>query len=222
MKIRRFILVLTLATCAATSFLRAQARGAATARPAAQESTSGCSPSTRDLRATALALRSTNPPPSEGAFFLALDQFVGTEIIPPFKTGAIPIESSGAISIVLLPRYAAYHLALEEALRKMEPIDAIQIFEGHAVLVSPSQMDAPDIIKVVLQKNGEIIPPMLNNLAPKAFQNRMGATTMLHVGAVMYPCSAFTPGAVITITAIPNSGTNFAKTLRLDEIQGLR
>lgn len=185
-------------------------------------SLSGCNPSTRELRATVLALRSQQPPLTDGAFFVALDKFVGVEIIPPFQRGVISIHESDELSITLMPRYAAFHFGLEDALRKMDPIDTVQIIEGHTVHVAPARMDAPDIIKVVLQRNGVIVPPLQNALATKVFQNRMGASATLHAGDVVFPCSAFTADAIITITAIPESGSNITKRLRLDEVRTVR
>ncbi len=80
-------------------------------------------------------------------------------------------------------------------------------------------MDAPDIIKVVLKRNGEIIQPNWSTLEPHVFTNKMGASTTLHAGDVEFPCSAFSPDGTVTITAIPESGINIVKVLGPNDLK---
>ena len=83
-------------------------------------------------------------------------------------------------------------------------------------------MGARDIVKVVVERNGVVVAPLLNGLTPTPFSNKMGATTSLHAGILLYPCSAFTADAAFTITAIPEQGDNIIKKLSLGELRSLR
>lgn len=90
------------------------------------------------------------------------------------------------------------------------------------VLVNPTQIDAPDIIKVVLTRNGSVIPPTLSQLKVGELQTRMGAKRMIHSGAVFFPAGAFNPGAEVVLTAIPEVGKNLVSTFSQDELRRLQ
>src|SRR5260370_36273075 len=107
-----------------------------------------------------------------------------------------------------MPGSSAYRVALGGKSGKMEPVEEAVVPVGHAVVVTPARFDSPDIIKVVVKRNGEIVPPIANELKPKVLSNRMGASTTLHAGYVLFPCSAFAPNGIGSITAIPETGTN--------------
>jgi hypothetical protein len=52
-----------------------------------------------------------------------------------------------------------------ERIRKFEPISPPPTWSSEAhVLVTPSRIDAPDIEKVIVQRNGAIVPPLRTNL----------------------------------------------------------
>ena len=136
--------------------------------------------------------------------------------------GTLDIISSDELIVSVTARYALYRFALADSIRKMEPIEKAPIPGGHLVSVTPRTMDAPDIIKVVVQRNGVTVEPIATDLKPKAFSNRMGASTTLHAGTMMFACSAFAPNGIVTITAIPNTGTNTTRRLTLGEIRSMR
>jgi hypothetical protein len=39
----------------------------------------------------------------------------------------------------------------------------------------------------------------------------VGAKVSVHAGEVLYPCSAFAPGAIVRVTAIPEAGVNIVR-----------
>ena len=47
---------------------------------------------------------------------------------------------------------------------------------------------------------------------PTTQRTALGATTILNEGMVFFACSAFAPGASVTVIAIPTAGSNFTKT----------
>lgn len=55
--------------------------------------------------------------------------------------------------------------------------------------------------------------PLRTTLVPRQMVTRIGAKEVIHSGEVVYPLSAFAPGAGVTVTvvAIPASGPNITK-----------
>lgn len=165
------------------------------------------------------AARAANPT-NDRAFLKALDTAVKGkgQLEPNFVT----VHYSPGIAIVLMSPYTMYRMSIEESLRKMEPLEEIRYKAAFTVGVSVSQIDAPDIEKIVVQRDGVTVEPMRNDLVVKEMTTRMGAKTALHSGEVLYSCDAFAPTATVTITAIPASGANLTKTLKPGQLAGLR
>lgn len=144
-------------------------------------------------------------------------EFLGSEVsLLPYS-----VTSQDELLIGLTGPYCRYRADLVEQLRKMLPAGETPWSTGVAVTVAPRQIGAPDIIRVVLQRDGEQVPPLEDNLAPQEFQTRMGVSFVLHAGAVVFPLSAFAPGADVTTTAIPETGGNIVRTLTGRELERL-
>lgn len=126
------------------------------------------------------------------------------------------------LMIGLFTPYAVYRVGLTEALRKRDPIDAVPWITTAFVSVSPSQISSPDIIKVIVERDGKVVPPVSSTLKPQVFTTRMGAKELIHSGRVHYPMSAFAPGATVLITAIPESGPNLSLKLTDEQLRTLR
>lgn len=182
---------------------------------------SGCQPSIAELRTLTRKARAVNTTDTE-TFLNALDDAVGTNPTHQAAPGMVLLHGSDEVDATLISRYGAYRLALAEQVRKMDPIESTEILAGHMVLIQPSKMDATDFVKVVLQRGGVIIAPLVNELKPTVFQNRFGASTTVHAGTLLFPCSAFTPENVVTITLVPAGGENKTKTLSLGELRAFR
>lgn len=177
----------------------------------APPASSGCTPSDADIRAATKTARAANPKDSK-AFLQALDAAVGVKFgNSPSVIGIYKVFHSDQISVLVIPRYVGYRFALEEQLRKMESLDDVPIPDGYRVDVSPSQISAPDIIKVVVERDGEVVAPLRSTLEPHTFTTRMGAKITAHAGGVMYACSAFQPQNEVVVTAIPESGRNLVE-----------
>jgi hypothetical protein len=151
-----------------------------------------------------------------------LDDAVGTNANHDAAPGMVLLHGSDEVDVSLTSRYGVYRLALAEQIRKMESIESTPILAGHMVMVSPSKMDAADFSKVVVQRGGVAVAPLVNELKPTVFKNRMGASTTVHAGTLLFPCSSFTPDNVVSVTLIPESGDNITKTLSLGELRSFR
>jgi hypothetical protein len=159
--------------------------------------------------ALAQQLYAKNPEPN--TFFSALHEAVGYDWSSRDLAGGV-IVGSDALTVVVAFPYEAYNFALTEQIRKREPIAAVKPDIGVRIVVAPKQIDAPDIEKIIVERDGRPMQPMLNQLTRTAMTTRMGAKAMIHAGSVLYACSAFAPGGDVTVTAVPASGDNFSKT----------
>lgn len=209
--------------CLLTSLGMTQTRGkvpspAALAVPPAS---SGCQPPSAELRGLARRLRAQHPSDT-GAFLHALDREIGAEYMDTIVEGRILFAASDDLDVMITPRYAAYRFGLKEAIRKMDPLDDVPIIDGVTISVGPDKMTAPDIIKIVVTRNGEVVAPTTSTLEPTTLTNAFGSHVVLHRGAVLFPCSAFAPGAIVVVTAIPDSGSNFSHQLSLGDLRNMR
>ena len=167
---------------------------------------SDCNPKAEALKALAMSLRSKHPDANE--FIIALDKAMGVDTAR-MTTGILDrsvVFSSDDLMITLMMPYETYRFFLMEAARKREPLESVSVIPGVTVYVSPSRIGSPDIIKLIVERNGVVVPPIESALAPAPFETRMGARETIHQGAVVYNCSTFAPGADITITGVPETG----------------
>lgn len=126
-----------------------------------------------------------------------------------FTTDMVPVNITCPKILAMIDGpYAAYRRELAERLRKMEPITGIIFTPGVAVHVTPTKIDDPDVVKIVVQRDGKIVLPLTTSLRPKVFTTALGGRAVLHSGAVTYPQAAFAPGATVTVIAIPEDGEN--------------
>jgi hypothetical protein len=178
-------------------------------------------------RPTASAIRAlTREAQSEGkgdssAIVLALDRRVRARW-GDFESFPVSIVRRQEITISLATPYMSYRRALIEHLRMREPLTAIPWVETAVVSVNPERLEAPDITRVVVRRGGEEIAPAKNLLRPMSFTNGRGDTASLHAGEIHYPISAFAPGALVSISAIPASGDPLTLTLDDGQLRQLK
>lgn len=178
----------------------------------------GCSPSASQMKAAAAKLRSEQPDAS--AFVHSLDVAVGLDTEFISRHPASIVHHSDDLSVMVFFPYATYRLALTEALRKREPVGDIAVPSGVVIMVSPSRIDSPDILKVIVERDGKEIAPIANSLTPKPMQTRIGAKALLHAGEIVFPCAAFLPGARVHVIAIPASGRNIEQDIAPEDLLG--
>src|ERR1044071_8514584 len=100
-------------------------------------------------------------------------------------------------------------LAIAERLRKMDSLNGIETMPGMGVVVEPKQIDAPDIIKVVVFRSGALIQPVRSTLNSQPSRTGVGATAPARSGIVEFPESAFkADGAAVRVGLIPEVGDN--------------
>jgi hypothetical protein len=82
------------------------------------------------------------------------------------------------------------------ALRKLEPLIQEPRPSTVAVMVSPKQIDAPNISRMVLFLDGKEIPPVASLLKPTEFKNGFGNSFQKGAGMVAWKPEVFTTGKV--------------------------
>lgn len=132
----------------------------------------------------------------------------------PFYGPAVTIHQSDELRIAVVGPVAMFQLAMSERVRKIESTGDVPWSSGVDVMVSPQQIDAPDIEKIVVQRNGATTLPLVNGLIRSELQTRIGAKRLIQQGGVTYPISAFLLGTEVTVIAIPASGSNIVMVLK--------
>jgi hypothetical protein len=79
------------------------------------------------------------------------------------------------------------------------------------IAVAPSGIHAPDIVRVIVERDGKVVAATLNTLKPTAMTTRMGAKAVIRSGVIHFNCQAFVQGAIVTVIAIPESGANLER-----------
>ena len=134
-----------------------------------------------------------------------------------FESFPITIVRREDLSIVLSTPFMTYRRALAEYLRMNDSLDKIPWIPTAVVTISPSRLEAPDILRIVVERDGKEIAAAENLLKPMAFTNGSGDAATIHAGEVRFPMTAFAPGAGVKIAAVPAKGETF--TYELDDGQ---
>jgi hypothetical protein len=177
---------------------------------------SDCSPGGPSLKVLAESLSAKHT--DQSAFARAFDAAVGVDTTFANAHSSIRISSSDELSISARLPYQAYREAVLEALRRRDPIDAISVPTSASIDVFVFRIDAPDIVKVIVERDGRVVPPLLNQLKPRTLTTALGVTTVLHEGRVSFPCSAFDPDANVRVIAIPGAGSNIVAEVPSDQL----
>jgi hypothetical protein len=112
-----------------------------------------------------------------------------------------------------------------ERVRKFEPLVPVPRWSPAIhILIDATQINAPDIEKIVVLRNGNAVPPVRTELTMHEMVAVMGAKRMIHEGQVTYPLEAFAPGAgvAVTVIAVPASGSNLTRTFTSTELRAIQ
>jgi hypothetical protein len=115
-----------------------------------------------------------------------------------------------------------FYLSASDLFRKMEPVTSALWIDGVIIQVDPQSIYAPNIEKVVVQRDGQTVEPLSVELAPSTKTTIMGLKSTLNAGRLIYPTSAFERGAAVRVTLIPTSGRNIFTLFTQAELLRLR
>lgn len=139
-----------------------------------------------------------------------------------FETFPVWVVRRDDLRVELSMPYMTYRRTLAEYLLINRPIKDVPWIAAGVIAVEPSRIDAPDIIRIVVERDGQSVPPLQNLLRPMRFANGNGGEAMLNAGEVRFPMSAFAPGARVTMTAVARTGPPFAMALGESQLQTLK
>lgn len=139
-------------------------------------------------------------------------------------SGVEIVHRSDSLTVVIAGPVAKFQIAAKERVRRFEPLSGTSWDPTVSVIVQPSQIGSPDIDKVLVHRNGAVVAPLRSDLVPISFETSLGAKRMIHAGSVTFHLDAFAPSpdAMVTVTAIPVSGQNLAKSLKGTELRRIQ
>jgi hypothetical protein len=143
-------------------------------------------------------------------------------LVPSFSIRPIVEGFDFGLDISVVGPVGSFLSGVRESIRKMEPIGHPSWPTYVSVIVKASTIEAPDIEKVVISRNGSIATPLQILLFPQRLTTAMGASVVVHQGVVTYPLSAFDPGASVVLTAIPTTGHNIVATISQDDLRKIQ
>ena len=160
------------------------------------------------------ALSANNDPEAFQAKFRSL-----LKPLAPEFSGAEVIEYSDGLKILLAGPLAQFEADAMQHVRKFEPVTTTAWVPDVSIIVSPERIDALDIEKVIVQRNGVVVPPLRSSLVPQELVTAMNARKTIHAGVVHYSLDSFMhgPGITVNVIAVPVSGSNIVK--RFDAMQ---
>ena len=110
--------------------------------------------------------------------------------------------------------------------RRQEGIEGITWPGGVTVYVSALSNEAPNIVDIVVERDGKVIEPLRKNLIPKTMTavlgGRQGQPREVHEGGYTYPISAFDPGTSVTVSAVSDGGRKYSRTIFDRELRKLQ
>jgi hypothetical protein len=164
-----------------------------------------CVPLPSDMVSTALRLRAEQN--DQNAFIRAFDNAFGVSGATFFRQPMLYVAQYDEITIGVVFPFAKFREDLIDAARRREPIDGVKARDAVAVVVIPKTINAPDIERIIVERDNREIPARESKLAPATLQTALGATVVRHAGEVLFPCEAFMPGAAtLRVTAIGTTG----------------
>lgn len=134
-------------------------------------------------------------------------------IAPDYETNGVPIIEADSIFVAIAGPLRLFQYAAAESLRRFESPDKLPWAPGITIGVSVRQITAPDIVNIVVTRNGTRVEPIENRLVIGERTTAMGAKNKVHEGQIVFPAAAFDPGGDVIVTLIPENGKNVTKKL---------
>ncbi len=139
----------------------------------------------------------------------------------PLDAPLVTLQRSEELNVFVIGPLGVVMTDARERARRLESMDTISMAGVVNVVVTPEQIGAVDIDRIVVRRGDTTIEPVANALTPSTFETRMGAKRVIHSGYVSYPVGAFAPGADVTVMAMPKLGDNIVKRLTPVELERL-
>lgn len=99
--------------------------------------------------------------------------------------------------------------------KRFEPMSGVPWASAVTIVIDSYEFTAPMIDKIVVLRNGAPVEPTSSTFGPKEISNALGARRQYPSGSILYPLSAFSPGADVQVVIVPSAGGN--RTVKFDE-----
>ena len=175
-------------------------------------------PGTEEQARTIIATAATEAKNDSDQFTRTFMRAVG-DIRPESKHWLTPFlslsqQTGESFSVYIVGPLQTLFVLSSECVRLREPLEKCHKWsEAVDVRIGVSRVDAPNIIRVLVERADKIVEPIASTLTPKEYTTRMGAKATLNTGTVSFPLSAFEPGAPVVVTVMPETGRNVVKRL---------
>ena len=139
-----------------------------------------------------------------------------------FESFPITVVRRDDLRVILSAPYMTYRRTLAEYLQIDRSIADVPWVPAVVVAVTPARVDAPDITRVVVERDGVATSPLEDRLRPMTFSNGLGEQAIIHGGEVHFAPADFAPGARVTISVVPLTGAPFLMTLDPAQLRTLK
>jgi len=132
-----------------------------------------------------------------------------------YANRTFPVYERAEMNVSVMGPGEMMLMQASQSLKRGEAIDGIGWPGGVTVYVSALTNESPDIVDIVVERDGKVIEPLRKNLQSRTTQTvlgaRQGANRTVHEGGYVYPTSAFDPGGKVVVTAVSDSGRKYTK-----------
>jgi hypothetical protein len=92
--------------------------------------------------------------------------------------GQLLLGTPDGVYVSVVPPSWEYRLAVSEALRKRESPLTVAVPTRMRIDIRSDQIDAPNILKIIVERNDRMVAPLASTLRPTLMTTRLGAKRM--------------------------------------------
>jgi hypothetical protein len=118
------------------------------------------------------------------------------------------LVESKSIRVALVTPMMVVRIEIASHLRKMEPLGTVSAATGVGIRVEPLRIDSMDVANIVVTRDRQRVEPIRSTLTSQVLHTAAGATVSKHAGVILFPETAFAPGAAVHVSVIPEAGQN--------------
>jgi hypothetical protein len=144
------------------------------------------------------------------------------KLVPGFSRARVIAASVPGLTITVAGPANLFLDDTREFIRKMEPIGHITWHPYILVAITPTTMEAPNIERIVIMRDGAIVTPLETFLSPARVAIPTGMRIQVNRGAVTYSPPAFNPDKPVKLTAIPTVGHNIVVTFSQAQLRQIQ
>jgi hypothetical protein len=136
----------------------------------------------------AIASHPTSPDAAMQAF--------GQWFSPTYSGMYAPVRAvveTNDLSVEIITPIRQFAEVVLERIRRLEPLTGLDAWTspGVALEIQPKTVDGPDIVKVLVEKDGSLVQPTLSKLESHTYQTKLGRDVQKIGGVIYFPLSAF-------------------------------